>query len=120
MWSTNKQRFLLWIEGDYLNNKKEGTGIFWWTTGSHAGDRYEGQFEDDKRLKHYFIELFHNLKLMSITSQFYSISNKNHNFRHGNGMYRYSNGDIYDGSWANGNQEGEGLLLYASGNRLEG
>ena len=64
MWSTNKQRFLLWIEGDYLNNKKEGTGIFWWTTGSHAGDRYEGQFEDDKRLKHYFIELFHNLKLI--------------------------------------------------------
>ena len=35
-------------------------------------------------------------------------------------MYRYSNGDIYDGSWANGNQDGEGLLLYASGNRLEG
>ena len=52
--------------------------------------------------------------------QFVSISNRNYNFRHGNGMYRYSNGDIYDGSWANGNQEGEGLLLYASGNRLEG
>ena len=36
--------------GDYVNNKKEGNGIFWWTTGSHAGDRYEGQFENDQRL----------------------------------------------------------------------
>ena len=50
------------IEGDYVNNKKEGRGIFWWTTGSHAGDRYEGQFENDKRLKHYFIDLCLDLR----------------------------------------------------------
>ena len=65
---TNIQRFPFWIEGDYVNNKKEGTGIFWWTTGSHAGDRYEGQFENDKRLKHYSTELCYNLKLNPITS----------------------------------------------------
>ena len=37
--------------GDYVNNRKEGNGIFWWTTGSHAGDRYEGEFIGDKRWK---------------------------------------------------------------------
>ena len=37
------------FSGDYVNNKKEGNGIFWWTTGSHAGDRYEGEFKGDKR-----------------------------------------------------------------------
>ena len=41
----------IFLLGDYINNKKEGNGIFWWTTGSHAGDRYEGQFKDDKRWK---------------------------------------------------------------------
>ena len=33
---------------------------------------------------------------------------------------KYSNGDIFDGNWANGKQDGDGVLLYASGNRLEG
>ena len=42
------------------------------------------------------------------------------NYRHGRGIYRYSNGDIYDGNWDNGKQHGEGLLLYKSGNRLQG
>ena len=37
------------FSGDYVNNKKEGNGIFWWTSGSHAGDRYEGEFKGDKR-----------------------------------------------------------------------
>ena len=35
-------------------------------------------------------------------------------------MCAYANDDIYDGHWANGKQDGEGILLYASGNRLEG
>ena len=41
-------------------------------------------------------------------------------YRHGSGIYHYSNGDIYDGAWANGKQEGEGELLFSSGNRLQG
>ena len=32
-----------------MNNQKEGNGIFWWTTGTHAGDKYEGQFKNDQR-----------------------------------------------------------------------
>ena len=41
--------FLLFTIGDYVNNKKDGDGIFWWTAGSHAGDKYEGQFKNDQR-----------------------------------------------------------------------
>ena len=44
----NKYRFC-YISGDYMNNQKEGNGIFWWTTGTHAGDKYEGQFKNDQR-----------------------------------------------------------------------
>ena len=40
---------LYFFRGDYLNNKKEGDGIFEWTAGSHAGDRYEGKFQNDVR-----------------------------------------------------------------------
>ena len=39
----------IFVRGDYLNNKKEGDGIFEWTAGSHAGDRYEGKFQNDVR-----------------------------------------------------------------------
>ena len=41
----------MFFQGDYVNNKKEGNGIFWWTNGAHAGDRYEGEFKEDKRCK---------------------------------------------------------------------
>ena len=50
------------FSGDYVNNKKEGNGIFWWTSGSHAGDRYEGEFKGDKRLKTVLLQ--YNLELI--------------------------------------------------------
>ena len=77
--------------------------------------------ENSKRTKgEKTLLLCHNLDLISLATSLSLQDNSNHNFRHGYGIYRYSNGDIYDGSWSNGNQQGAGLLLYASGNRLEG
>jgi hypothetical protein len=39
---------------------------------------------------------------------------------HGIGEYRYANGNIYKGSWANGNINGMGLFWFASGDLYQG
>ena len=37
------------FKGDYVDGVKQGFGQFWWTSGRHAGDKYVGQFQADKR-----------------------------------------------------------------------
>jgi hypothetical protein len=39
---------------------------------------------------------------------------------HGEGRCRYSNGNIYDGFWANGKIEGKGKMIFGSGDRYTG
>ena len=39
-------------KGDYVNGTKEGQGQFWWTSGPHAGDKYIGEFHEDRRHGH--------------------------------------------------------------------
>ena len=40
--------------------------------------------------------------------------------RHGTGIYYYTNGDIYGGSWKDDVFEGYGFYIFASGERYEG
>ena len=46
--SAIKSYIIVRYKGDYLNGIKQGKGIFWWTTGPHAGERYEGDFMHDR------------------------------------------------------------------------
>jgi hypothetical protein len=39
---------------------------------------------------------------------------------HGIGEYRWANGRIYNGSWANDNRNGMGLLWFPDGNLYQG
>ena len=32
-----------------MDGVKQGFGQFWWTSGQHAGDKYVGQFQADRR-----------------------------------------------------------------------
>jgi len=34
--------------------------------------------------------------------------------RHGQGIYRYINGDYYDGEWKDGRKHGKGFYLFAN------
>ena len=43
-----------------------------------------------------------------------------HNKQHGTGKYRWANGDEYEGGWADGLLEGEGILRQADGIRFKG
>jgi len=40
--------------------------------------------------------------------------------RQGKGIYRWVNGDIYEGDFVDGKKEGEGKLFRADGSRYEG
>ena len=40
--------------------------------------------------------------------------------KHGKGLYTWSNGDRYEGSFWLDKREGEGILYYSSGGRYEG
>jgi hypothetical protein len=72
------------FEGEYVDNRMHGTGVYVLAN----GDRYEGGFVDDKQ--------------------------------HGSGVYGWANGDRYEGQWTGGNMHGTGLKTWAGGARYEG
>ena len=40
--------------------------------------------------------------------------------RHGRGVHKFSNGDLYDGEWENDEMCGRGIFTYADGKVVEG
>ena len=71
-------------EGEFRNNKKEGKGIYWW----HDGDRYEGDLRNGKK--------------------------------EGKGIEYYNNGDRYEGEFKNSKKEGKGIFYFSNGDRKMG
>lgn len=45
---------------------------------------------------------------------------KNNKIKHGYGIYKYSNGDVYEGEWVEDEQQGNGILRFADGSVYEG
>ncbi|KAJ9458310.1 Phosphatidylinositol 4-phosphate 5-kinase 8 [Diplonema papillatum] len=85
-----------------------GKGVF---TYGVEGDRYEGEFKDDK--KH--------------GEGCYTFANGNRyegefveDRRNGFGIYYWVCGDMYSGCWKDGRMEGRGVTVYANGNKYEG
>jgi hypothetical protein len=39
---------------------------------------------------------------------------------HGHGVYKYANGDIYEGGWIDSIKEGHGTYCYSKGNIVKG
>ena len=75
-------------KGEWKKGKKEGKGNFYCNKEPFNGDRYEGNWKNDKQ--------------------------------DGKGTYFFKDGDIYDGNWKNGRQEGKGIYDYNDGDRYEG
>ncbi len=106
--------FLL-LSGDYLKGVKQGFGQFWWTTGPHAGDKYLGQFKSDRR--HGFATWhFQHLFCLLVFFITYLLPNRKTRY----GQYIFSNGDMYEGNWRRGKQDGQGMVRYSNGNLFEG
>ena len=86
-------------EGEMLNDKKEGKGIFYY----NDGGRYEGDWKNDLRegkgIYHYY----------SVGGR-YDGDWKNGK-REGKGIFYHNNGDIYEGDWENDLREGKGIYI---------
>ena len=75
-------------KGEFVDNQMHGHGIKQWTIGRFAGNRYEGSFREDKKC--------------------------------GRGVYTWANGDFFDGTWNRaGAREGPGIFFCATTNSSE-
>ena len=93
--------------GEYLNEKREGKGIYIFNN----GDKYEGQYKNDLK-NGYGIYIYKN-------GDTYKGYFKDDNYE-GKGLYKYSNGDIYEGEYKNDLRDGQGIYTYKKGNKYEG
>ena len=107
-------------EGDFANDKKEGTGTYFYFNREcfifenhkkfylEKGDCYIGQWKNDKRNGKGII--FLRDSRVKYEGDF--VNNK---FQ-GNGKYYFENGDYYVGQWVNDLQNGKGKIYDKKGN----
>ena len=98
-------------EGDYKNDKREGKGIYCWKDGS----KYEGDWKNSlKEGKGIYIWK---------DGDKYEGDYKNDK-REGKGIMHYNSGkwegDLYEGEWKNDKKEGKGIYCWKNGDRYEG
>ena len=94
-------------EGEYLNGKREGKGIYKYNN----GDKYEGEYKNDLKDG--------NGKYIYKNGDIYTGEYKNGLFD-GKGKYEYADGDSYEGDYKEDLREGEGIYIYNNGNKYEG
>ena len=114
--SGNKKSLLTIIhscryKGDYLNGIKEGEGVFWWTSGPHAGDKYIGFFQEDRRHGH-------GHYIYSGGEIFAGEWEAGH--QHGSGRIMYPNGNLLEGTWKNGKRDGTFYFTFQNGEKFKG
>ena len=102
-WPNGNRYIGYWREG-----KMCGAGIF---TYGVEGDRYDGEFNDDKK---------HGKGCYTFANGNKYSGEFHNDKRHGNGKYHWVCGDMYSGEWREGRMEGIGTTVYANGNRYEG
>ena len=93
--------------GNWINDKREGNATILFTN----GERFDGEFKDDKRIEG---------KMKFLNGNIY-IGKFNDNLIEGNGIMYYDNGDIYDGKWKNNMKEDyNSKFIYSNKNIFEG
>eukprot|EP01083_Nonionella_stella_P003439 9865_1 len=116
--------------GDVVECFRTGYGKYTWLDNSaRHGDEYEGQFKDNRREgtgtyrysngNVYVGEFVSNFRTGWGKYAWLDNSTRNgdeyegqfkRGLQHGTGTYRYSDGDVYVGEWVNGNRTGNGKL----------
>ena len=94
-------------EGDYLDGKREGKGIYKY----NSGDKYEGEYKNDLK-DGYGIYKYSNGDVYE--------GNYKEGYFEGKGIYKYAEGDIYTGYYKKDLRDGQGTYIYSNGNKYEG
>ena len=94
-------------EGYFKNDKKEGNGIFYYAN----GDRYKGNFHEGN---------FHGNGVFYFNNGDRYEGEFNKNKYSGKGKYFYHNGDRFEGQWLNDKKHGQGIYIYLNGDKITG
>ncbi len=93
-------------EGQWVNGKYEGTGIYTWDKGSFVGTWKNGSY--------------HGTGTMTWSDGQKYVGGFVSGKRHGKGTYTWGNGDTYTGDWLNGERTGQGSFTWANGDVYTG
>jgi hypothetical protein len=119
-----------YYEGELVNEKREGFGLFIYRNGT----KYEGMFKANKQTGYgklfqldgeVYIGEWRDGRINGNGIRYHSNGDKYtgqyvNNIRNGTGTYIFSNGDRYEGEWVNGKANGKGKFIYSNGNLYEG
>ena len=99
-------------EGEYRNGSAHGHGV--WV--GVDGDKYEGDWKYDMKHGRGVFVAGQNSEW---AGEIYEGKYRNGE-RHGQGAYRWPNGDRYEGEFRNGRARGHGVFVFANGDKCEG
>eukprot|EP00668_Euglena_longa_P046483 GGOE01062168.1.p1 GENE.GGOE01062168.1~~GGOE01062168.1.p1 ORF type:complete len:686 (-),score=253.45 GGOE01062168.1:247-2262(-) len=88
--------------GEYSNNKREGTGTYFWTS---RGLIYNGQWKNNQRS---------GMGRMVYSDGGRYFGQWLFDKKNGRGRYTYPNGDVYNGDWVDDVKEGVGTYTFAA------
>ena len=96
--------------GQIVNGLRQGKGTMYYNN----GDKYEGEWKDDKKYKgiHYFNE-------EPFKGDKYDGFFINDKFE-GEGIYYWNDGDKYEGNWKNGKRDGKGIYYFNNKDKYVG
>ena len=97
-------------EGEILNDNKHGQGVTTWGGGQWKGDRYEGQYKDNKM----------NGKGIYTSANGDRYEGEWKGDKKSKGIMTWTNGDRYEGQYKDGKRHGQGVYIKADGERYEG
>lgn len=98
--------------GNWKDGLAEGNGTFAWAN----GDKYVGRFNNGKRNGRGTFTWGENSEWAGDKY----VGNFIDDYRNGQGTYYYSNGNVYEGEWKNGESNGQGTFTWPDGDKYVG
>jgi hypothetical protein len=104
-------------DGEWVQGKREGQGVEYWTVGVRTDCTYVGQYVDNKMHGHgvysYGMHAYKNPG--AVYEGPFVLSNME-----GEGVLRFANGDVFTGTFQRSRRQGVGEIKYANGAHFKG
>ena len=117
-------------QGDFINNKREGKGIYLYNDGAKYEGDYKDDFKNGKGIYSYkdgskyegdWVKgLIEGKGILYYSNKDKYVGEFKNDLKEGRGIFYFNNGSKYEGDWIKGKIEGKGILYYVNGDRYEG